>query len=895
MNHKATPTILVASLFLLCMLFIEVKAAVTECPETSVFDFNASIECYFEDYCGSSYWDIHNFGIWIDSLVEGVPEGFVEYLWLPNESNASELIITEPGVYTFVGTTVEGCQQNHTITVVEQTIEADFEMVCGQNDYCGTEYWDRGAIDLFLNNLSNGQAFADGTYTVNLKNVVFGSAASSFNLTINGETYQAPPDGLEIEFQWTPSVEIPIATFSVYEFCSDIVFGYDLFFELLITDSLGNQYFEVMPIVFNDFPVCSNGPLSEILYSSPESVIVCDGTVENLEEFCLGFYCPLLGWTTEIRYVVFEGECPESFQGNLETFIYCGEGIEEPLPENFRTASYSLDDLDLEGLESIENLNLGIYSNNSEQYNCDLTAVTINIPLETFHLSSAQSGLENTTYLIIEAPTEINAPDQFESYLWMPGEETTQSITVSEPGTYAVLATLDNDIDCQQEFVFIIEQAPILTEYEIVCNMQDYCGNAYWDKGPIDLFLNNVTDAEPFEDGSFLITIENIVLNYEGQPFDGPPNNSYLTVNGETYQAPINGLQFEFSSVPSNENPIASFGINEFCTLDFLSGFDIFLAISITDSQGNQSMDTIQIIDDDTPSCTDLAGPFNELLSDIPNQVNVCEGVVVNTEDFCTELYCSFALGYMFVVFEGDCPENFQSTPDNEVLCSPNQDSGSNVPENFITAASSIEDLNLTGFENMDNLNLGIYSNTYFNPTCELTGLVLNIPIESFLLSSVESGLEDSTYLIINSPTEINAPDQFESYLWMPGGETAQSITVSDPGTYTLLASLNSNVDCPQEFVFVVEQETAINEISFNESTGIYPNPADAYFLLDNKRDNVKEIIVYNQLGEIFKIINPSQQRIDSSNWPCGQYFIQFVFEEDSLSQNKSRKLLIVH
>jgi hypothetical protein len=133
------------------------------------------------------------------------------------------------------------------------------------------------------------------------------------------------------------------------------------------------------------------------------------------------------------------------------------------------------------------------------------------------------------------------------------------------------------------------------------------------------------------------------------------------------------------------------------------------------------------------------------------------------------------------------------------------------------------------------------------------------------------------------------------SYQWFINGivipnATSSTFTPVTAGYYTCEVTFTggcSSLSNEYPFHIVGIDENTISGIN------IYPNPTLGEFIISGNLNSIKEIVIYNSLGQQIKVINLTQQ---TESYPInldvetGIYYIHFI---NNLGVNQVKKLVI--
>lgn len=293
-------------------------------------------------------------------------------------------------------------------------LDADIEIVCHTQDYCGQEYWDQGTVDIYINEVVGGIPFENGGYSifvefVDVYNPIF--SANFIDFSANDSILNINSDTIYWTDSFIPSETEPVLSYS-FESCSDVIIG-DLSIGITITDSIGNTTSSILQII-QELPFSSSGlpqapcpeliPSSQIVYSYSDPLSLCPYGGSS-GDICAFGYCLSLGYPSSIVYALFDGMVPDYFEGG-----FTWDGIPcTNTAENMIDNASSFDELSLEGFEFTgQELFLGLY--NKPTWGCSHYLSSESIPVS---VSGADGGLlevlpletlcyPNQNYVILE-------------------------------------------------------------------------------------------------------------------------------------------------------------------------------------------------------------------------------------------------------------------------------------------------------------------------------------------------------------------------------------------------------------------------------------------------------------------------------------------------------------
>ncbi|MCF6184744.1 MAG: T9SS type A sorting domain-containing protein [Bacteroidales bacterium] len=150
--------------------------------------------------------------------------------------------------------------------------------------------------------------------------------------------------------------------------------------------------------------------------------------------------------------------------------------------------------------------------------------------------------------------------------------------------------------------------------------------------------------------------------------------------------------------------------------------------------------------------------------------------------------------------------------------------------------------------------------------------------------------------IFANTPYQLEAfafhlgrllPD--ENIIWsadLPGANINQNniLTVSESGTLTVTATLESNPDISANLIVTVTEANNITNLKY-DNYKVFPNPANSYFQIQNSKNISVEI--YDSFGKLIKRIKNCSEndKIDINTSPRGIYFIKISDKEGSVTK----------
>ncbi len=348
------------------------------------------------------------------------PAGFNSYTW-NNGSTTQTISVSETGTYSVVVTNAQGCTASDEIVVnhwelPELTMSSTPESGSGMNDGTATVEITGGASPyaiLWNNNATTTQitGLTNGIYTVEVTDA-HGCVANG-SVTVNA--LNTPPQAI-FNADVTEGCAPLTVNFTDNSLNNPITWSWN--FDGTNTSNEQNPTF-----TFNNAGT----------YTVTLSVSNNDGNDE--QTMTINVY--------------------ENPTVTLTTNNSCNS-VEISATSNIENISYLWNNG--ETTNNIVVTEAGDYSVTvTSEHGCATSSsITIDaIPQLTIDLGEDISACSNET-------TEITAPDGFESYLWNDGS-TTQTITVSETGTYSVVVTDANECTASDEINVTIFEAPEYT------------------------------------------------------------------------------------------------------------------------------------------------------------------------------------------------------------------------------------------------------------------------------------------------------------------------------------------------------------------------------------------------------------------------------------------------
>ncbi len=127
------------------------------------------------------------------------------------------------------------------------------------------------------------------------------------------------------------------------------------------------------------------------------------------------------------------------------------------------------------------------------------------------------------------------------------------------------------------------------------------------------------------------------------------------------------------------------------------------------------------------------------------------------------------------------------------------------------------------------------------------------------------------------------------TYLWMPGGDTTDIITVTASGIYTV--TVTDAIGCTWTGSIYIGPFGLDVLTNNNAAILIYPNPAKDILFVESKGKNIQRIRLINTIGQIMidEIPNNTETiQIKTSGLPSGIYLLHIEVQEGIISKKIS-------
>ena len=152
--------------------------------------------------------------------------------------------------------------------------------------------------------------------------------------------------------------------------------------------------------------------------------------------------------------------------------------------------------------------------------------------------------------------------------------------------------------------------------------------------------------------------------------------------------------------------------------------------------------------------------------------------------------------------------------------------------------------------------------------------IYLSVDVNDFAFTS------DTIFISGGDSCLLSGVEGYSSYTWSTG-DTTQTITVSQTGTYCL--TVIDSVGCEATDSIVVARPYNVSSLSFLENIKIYPNPVTDELIIEGLTGN-EEITVRDLLGRetLFEVVNNEPLNINLSDLSKGVYIITIKLKSDS-------------
>ena len=133
-----------------------------------------------------------------------------------------------------------------------------------------------------------------------------------------------------------------------------------------------------------------------------------------------------------------------------------------------------------------------------------------------------------------------------------------------------------------------------------------------------------------------------------------------------------------------------------------------------------------------------------------------------------------------------------------------------------------------------------------------------------------------------NASQVLNAGSGFASYLWTPGNQITQQITVSQSGTYTVTVSSAQGCTASDTIQVTLNNNASISEAAVQPQISLYPNPAFDKFTVSLEYQGALQVDIISLNGQVLKsqktmYQNQQALEIDVQNMAPGLYVVRFT------------------
>ena len=450
----------------------------------------------------------------------------------------------------------------------------------------------------------------------------------------------------------------------------------------------------------------------------------------------------------------------------------------------------------------------------------------------------------------------------FAGYNWMPGNQNTQTITVTMSGTYTLVVTDANGCTGTDDFTVTVNPNPTVT----IAGSTAFCtgGITTLDAGPgyasYTWSPNNQTS-------------QSIIVGTAGQYCV-----TVTDANNCTAQACV--MVNESSSLEPNIGGPTSFCPGETITLDGGSGFSSYMW-----SPGNQTTQTIAVsaagnytlVVADGSGCTGEAtiaiSEDTEPMPMISGDLQICPGET-------TSLDAGAGFASYSWDFNGNINQNINNVPAGTYCVTVTNAAGCEGTNCVTVTETAAPVANITGASvippggsTMLSANTGFVSYLW-SPNGETTETITaNAPGDYCVTVTNANGctgsscitVTESTGVIVNisgdnnfcegESVTLDAGAGFTNYQWgAPGNETTQTITVSSPGTYSVTVT-NADGNTGEDAIVITQNPTPMVSITGDadfcagQSATLTAGGGFANYLWDDPTGSTTPSITVNQTG----------------------------------------------
>jgi large repetitive protein len=158
--------------------------------------------------------------------------------------------------------------------------------------------------------------------------------------------------------------------------------------------------------------------------------------------------------------------------------------------------------------------------------------------------------------------------------------------------------------------------------------------------------------------------------------------------------------------------------------------------------------------------------------------------------------------------------------------------------------------------------------------------------VHQFELPVVNLGAD--TTICNDASIELNAGNDGAAYAWSTT-ESAQTIVVSDSGSYSVVVTDANGCAGSDEIVISLDDCTGINELGTELSLMVYPNPSRGVFQIESNGFNLNEstVTIIDLRGNVVSTIRPqgAVRETITLNQPSGVYFLSIEVDGNVAQQ----------
>lgn len=212
-----------------------------------------------------------------------------------------------------------------------------------------------------------------------------------------------------------------------------------------------------------------------------------------------------------------------------------------------------------------------------------------------------------------------------------------------------------------------------------------------------------------------------------------------------------------------------------------------------------------------------------------------------------------------------------------------------NLGYRFVLNSSKVT-LNGTNFD----LDLNISNVGYARPIKQKNVYLVieNVDTNTITTQAIDTDIRTwETDILITQNFDFQVSGTFQLHLWIPDNESAlqtnsdYSIQFANTGTWETETGYNNLMQT------ISLSTLGVEEITFNNNSIIYPNPASDFVTIQLKNSEEEEIRIYNTMGQLVKEISISNnQKLDISKLESGVYFMSLTNDNISSSYKFVKK-----